>query len=151
MNYIIGRVIRDSFEKDGKTFPTLIMDIRTMSVRKKFTISVNKYKYPDKNVEGVPVSGKEGEPDYHIWHNFSGRGESIPSVIVGSIMNAIGQGGTAYKRAVLFDPFISPYEIGFTLFEAKGDGDVLYNVVAEPFRGGGQRRDVPVVTEDIPK
>lgn len=164
---IVGRVYRDSFEKDNKKVQTLVMDIRTLSVRKKFTISVNKYKYADGNVEGVPHSGHELEPDYHVWYNFSARGESIPSTIVGNIRNMVGNNGP-YKSALLFDPFISPYEIRFALFPPKGDGDVLYHVVAEPFRSASDRntlpaaephtaaydrngRDVPVVTETIPK
>jgi hypothetical protein len=150
MGHIIGRVYRDSFEKGGKEYQTLVLDIRTISVRKKFTIAVNKHKYKDGDVNAVPEAGREHEPDYHIWHNFSARGESIPSVIVGGIRNMTGQGG-AYKRATLFDPFLSPYETGFFLFEAKEGGDVLYNVVAEPFGSERQRREVPVVTETIPK
>jgi len=134
----IGRVYRDSFVKDGKKFPILVLDIRTISIRKKFSISVNKNKYEDGNVLSQPVAGKEEYPDYHIWHNFSNRGESLPSQIVGDIRNAVSDSGLDYKKAKLFDPFISDKNIYFTIFavddDKKIDENHLYNVVAKPYR-----------------
>ena len=62
----IGRVYKDSYMKEGKKFPLLTLDIRTISFRKKFSISVNKNKYENGNVTSVPVAGKEEHPDYHI-------------------------------------------------------------------------------------
>ena len=134
----IGRVYKDSYVKNGKEFPLLVLDIRTISIRKKFTISVNKNKYENGDVTSIAVQGKEEHPDYHIWYNFSNRGESIPSVIVGNIKNAISDGGLAYKRAKIFDPFLSKENIYFTLFSVDADKKIdknhLYNVVAEPYR-----------------
>lgn len=134
----IGRVYKDSFERDGKKHPLLILDIRTITQRKKFTISVNIMKYPNGVVGSTAAQGKEDHPDYNIWYNTSGKGESLPSVIVGSIKNAVSERGLAYKRARIFDPFISAHSIYFTLFsvadEKKIDKNHLYNVVAEPYR-----------------
>ena len=134
----IGRVYKDSYKKDGKEFPLLILDIRTITTRKKFTIAVNKFKYPSGAVNGVVTQGKEDYPDYNIWYNTSSKGESLPSVIVGSIKNAVSENGLAYKRARIFDPFVSKYSIYFTLFavdaDKKIDANHLYNVVAEPYR-----------------
>lgn len=134
----IGRVYKDSYTKNGKVYPLLTLDIRTITVRKKFTISVNKNKYPDGKVTSQPVQSKEDCPDYHIWTNLSNRGESLPSVIVGNIKNAVSENGLAYKRAKIFDPFVSKENIYFTLFsvdeDKKIDTDHLYNAVAEPYR-----------------
>jgi len=134
----IGRVYKDSYMKDGKKFPLLILDIRTINIRKKFSISVNKNKYADGSVTSQPVVGKEEHPDYHIWYNFSNRGESLPSQIVGDIRNAVSENGLAYKKAKLFDPFLSDKNIYFTLFEVDEDKKIdkhhLYNVVAQPYR-----------------
>lgn len=134
----IGRVYKDSYMKDGKKFPLLTLDIRTLSIRKKFTISVNKNKYADGNVMSPIELGKEEHPDYHIWYNFSNRGESIPSQIVGDIRNAVSENNLAYKKAKLFDPFLFDKNIYFTLFsvddDKKQDDDHLYNVVAQAYR-----------------
>jgi len=134
----IGRVYKDSYVKNKQTFPLLVLDIRTITVRKKFTISVNIQKYPDGKITGSIAQGKEDYPDYHIWYNMSNRGESLPSVIVGNIKNAVSDNGLAYKKALIFDPFISKHNIYFTLFsvdaDKKIDKDHLYNVVAQPYR-----------------
>jgi len=137
----IGRVYKDSYVKGGNVIPLIILDIRTITVRKKFTISVNKIKFPEgKTVAqgGVPVQGKEEHPDYHIWTNLSNRGESLPSVIVGNIKDAVSENGLVYKRAKIFDPFVQKESIYFTLFavddDKKIDENHLYNVVAEPYR-----------------
>lgn len=141
----IGRVYKDSYTKGGVEYPLIMLDIRTISVRKKFTISVNKNKYEDGKITSLPVQGKEEHPDYHIWHNFSNRGEFIPSVIVGNIKNAVSESGLNYKRAKLFDPFLSKENIYFTLFEVEKDKKIdenhLYNVVAEPYRKMTQSND----------
>ena len=141
----IGRVYKDSYTKDGKKFPLLVLDIRTLSIRKKFTISVNKNKYASGAVNGVLTEGKEEHPDYHIWYNFSNRGESIPSQIVGDIRNAVSENNLAYKKAKLFDPFISDKNIYFTLFsvddDKKQDENHLYNVVAQPYRPSTTQSD----------
>jgi len=136
----IGTVYKDSYIKDGKDIPLIKLDIRTITQRKKFTISVNKHKYVDGVLKKENIiQGKEEHPDYHIWANFSNRGESIPSVIVGSVKNAVSQHGLAYKSAKIFDPFISRYSIYFTMFEASVEDkeknkDLLYNVVASPYQ-----------------
>jgi hypothetical protein len=135
----IGKVYRDSYDKDGKQVPLIMLDIRTISIRKKFTIAVNKLKWESGVVgKGVAVAGKEDHPDYHIWYNMSNRGESIPSEIVGSIKDMVSEGGVKYKKANIFDPFIQKEAIYFTLFpideDKKIDKNQLYNVVAQPYR-----------------
>lgn len=133
----IGRVYKESYTKNGNVYPLIQLDIRTISLRKKFSISVNKNKYPDGKITDVPMQGKEEHPDYHIWANFSNRGESIPSVIVGSIKNAVSEGGLAYKRGKIFDPFLSRESIYISLFtvddDKKTDENHLYDVVAQPY------------------
>jgi len=134
----IGRVYSDSYTKDRKKYPLIILDIRTITTRKKFTIAVNKMKYPDGVVNENITQGKEDYPDYNIWYNTSARGESLPSVIVGSVRNSVSENGLAYKKARIFDPFLSKHSIYFTLFsvddDKKIDANHLYNVVAEPYR-----------------
>jgi len=137
----IGRVYKDSYIKGGNVIPLITLDIRTITVRKKFTISVNKIKFPEGKTAaqgGIPVAGKEEHPDYHIWTNLSNRGESLPSVIVGNIKDAVSENGLAYKRAKIFDPFVQKESIYFTLFAVDADKKIdenhLYNVVAEPYR-----------------
>ena len=134
----IGRVYKDSYTKGGQVYPLITLDIRTLTQRKKMTISVNKVKFPDGKVGGPIAQGKEEHPDYHVWANFSNRGESTPSVIVGNIKDAVSEGGLAYKRGNIFDPFVQKESIYFTLFavndEEKIDENHLYNVVAQPYR-----------------
>jgi hypothetical protein len=113
----IGRVYKSSYAKDGKVYPLIQLDIRTISLRKTFTISVNKLKYPSGNINETPVQGKEDHADYHIWANFSNRGESLPSVIVGSVKNAVSENGLHYKNGKIFDPFLSRDNVYFALFE----------------------------------
>lgn len=129
----IGRVYKDSFVKDQKSYPLLILDIRTITVRKKFNISINKTKFPDGKI-GSPVQGTEAQPDYHIWYNVSARGESLPSVIVGEISNAVSQSGLAYKKGKLHDPFL-PRDVRFSLFsvedDKKIDKDHIYNAMTD--------------------
>jgi len=135
----IGIVYRDSYKKEGKDIPIIMLDIRTISIRKKFTISVNKNKYPDGVVNDNIVQGKEDYPDYHIWCNMANRGETGRSEIVGSIKDAVAEGsGLKYKRCKIFDPFISEKNIYFTLFsvdeDKKRDASHVYNVVAQPYQ-----------------
>lgn len=135
----IGKVYRDSYEKDGKQVPLIMLDIRTISIRKKFTIAVNRLKWESGVVgKGALAAGKEEHPDYHIWYNMSNRGESIPSEIVGNIKDMISENGVKYKKGNIFDPFIQKEAIYFTLFpideDKKRDKNQLYNVVAQPYR-----------------
>lgn len=135
----IGRVYKSSYvNKDKVVVNTIMLEIRTLSVKHTLSISVNKLKYPDGIVNGNIVAGKEEHPDYHIWANLAKRGESGWSEIVGNVRNAVSEQGLAYKRAVIFDPFLSKENIYFTLFsveaEKKVDENHLYNVVAQPFR-----------------
>ena len=137
----IGRVYQDSYKgRDGKEVKFIQLDLRTISTRKKFTISVNKLKYVDgiQKSENI-IQGKEDHPDFHIWANFSNRGESLKSVIVGSVKNMVSQSGLAYKSAKIFDPFLSRYNLYFSLFsvseeEKKENPNLLYNVVASPYQ-----------------
>lgn len=134
----IGRVYKDSYKKEGKELPLLILDMRTISTRKKFTIAVNKIKYTDGIVNKNIAQGKEEHADYHLWYNMSNRGESLPSVVVGSLRNEISDNGLAYKRGNIFDPFISKENIYFTLFSVDADKKIdenhLYDVIAQPYR-----------------
>lgn len=135
----IGRVYKSSYvNRDKETVQTILLDIRTISAKHTFTISVNKVKYPDGAINANIAAGKEEHPDYHIWANLAKRGESGWSEIVGNVRNAVSEGGVAYKRAVLFDPFISKENIYFTLFsvekEKKVDENHLYDVIAQPYR-----------------
>lgn len=135
----IGRVYKSSYvNKDKVVVNTIMLDIRTLSVKHTLSISVNRLKYPDGVINGNVVAGKEEHPDYHIWANLAKRGESGWSEIVGNVRNAVSDQGLAYKRAVLFDPFVSKENIYFTLFsvepEKRVDENHLYNVVAQPFR-----------------
>jgi len=133
----IGNVFKTSYTKNGQVFPLVEMDIRTITMRKKFTLAVNKLKYPDGVVGGAVTAGKEDHTDYHIWANFSNRGESIPSVIVGNMKNAVSEKGVKYKRGKIFDPFVSNQNIYITLFEVdkekRIDESHIYSVVAEPY------------------
>ncbi len=133
----VGMVLQESYKKDGKDIPLIVMDIRTITFRKKFTIAVNKLKFPEGKIDGAIAAGKEDHPDYHIWYNVSNRGESLPSVIVGSVKNHVSEGGFAYKKAKIFDPFISQHALYFAIFPVDKEKKVcenhLYNIVAEPY------------------
>ncbi len=134
----IGKVYRDSYEKDGKQIPTIVMSIRTITFKKEFTIAVNKMKWESGVVgQGVAVQGKENHPDYHLWASLGKRGEAI-SDIVGSIKDMVSDNGLKYKKGNIFDPFIQKEAIYFTLFpideERKTDKNELYKVVAQPYR-----------------
>jgi len=135
----IGTVYTDSYKgKDGNEVKTIVLDIRTITVRKKFTLSVNKVKYEDGVIDVNRVAaGKEEYPDYHIWANLANRGESGKSEIVGSIKNAISEGGLEYKKGKLFDPFVSRYNIYFSLFKVEKEkakfAGHIYDVVAQPY------------------
>lgn len=134
----IGFVCRDSYTQGKEVIPTISIEFRTITTRKKFTIAVNKLKYPDGKINSTPLPDKIDHPDYHIWANLSNRGESLPSVIVGNIKNEVSEKGVKYKKGKIFDPFISRENIYFTLFEVeegkKINKDHIYNVVAEPYR-----------------
>lgn len=156
----IGRVYRDTYynKKTEKNEETIILDIRTITTRKQLTISVNRLKYPEGKVNQNISPGKEDHPDYHIWANFSNRGESLPSVIVGNMKNYTSEDGrTQFKRGKIFDPFVSTTaNITFTLFatapEKKINENHLYDVVAEAYNpnrnqnatgGGGYQAATP--------
>lgn len=131
----IGRVYKGTYKKDNVEYPTLTLEIRTITIKKDFTISVNKYKWESGRVgEGSPVQGKENSPDYHIWGNLNKRGESNPSEIVGGITDKIGQSGNKYKNASICDPFVQKEPIFFNLFSIdeakKSDKNQLYTAVA---------------------
>lgn len=140
----IGKVYKDSYMKDGNKIPTLILDIRTITVKKKFSITVNVFKWESGKVGvGPAASGKEDYPDYHIWYNINNRGESFPSEIVGNIKEAISENGLKYKKGSIFDPFVQKESIYFSLFpideDKKKDKDQLYNVVVNPYKKSTQQ------------
>jgi hypothetical protein len=147
----IGRVEKDSYVKDGVKVPTYIMDIRTVTFRKKFTLSVNKDKYKDGIIKPENIkAGSENKPDYHIWANLANRGETMRSEIVGSLKNYKSEKGVFYKKGYLFDPFIQNTRIYITLFAVdenrKKNEEHIYNVVCEPYmdnRGQGQQQAQP--------
>ena len=137
----IGRVYREKSKKDGKVY--IQIDIRTLSLRTNNRIFPNTQKYPDGVVGGPIAQGKEDYADYLIWANFSGRGESIPSVSVGSIWDMKSDSGVSYKRGFIYDPFIQKENIYFALFSVdnKDDKNQLYNVVSNPPRKIDNNRD----------
>ena len=146
----IGKVYRSSYDKDGKQVPTIIMEIRTLTLKKEFTIAVNKNKWASGIVgTGEAVQGKEDYPDYHIWAFLGKRGEAI-SEIVGSVKDAISENSLKYKRANIFDPFIQKEAIYFTLFavdeDKKIDKNHLYNVVAQPYRANASNHQQQTAT-----
>ena len=135
----IGRVFLDSYEVDGKKIPFIMMDIRTISIKKKFTIAVNTQKWESNKVgQGAIPQGKENYPDYNIWCSNALRGEVKWDEIVGSISDETSQGGLKYKKGKIFDPFIQKENIYFALFSVEDNKKVtkdhLYDVVVEPYR-----------------
>ena len=135
----IGKVYKTQFKHkvSGDMIDTIIMDIRTITVMKSFTISVNVLKFPSGKIGSPIAQGKEDHPDYHIWANFSKRGESLPSQMVGNLYNKRSSEGVNYKKGHIFDPFVSPNKIYFALFAVKEDRKLndghIFNVVAEPY------------------
>lgn len=136
----IGKVYKDQYKHktSGAMIDTIIMDIRTISLMKTFTISVNVLKFPSGKIGSPIAHGKENHPDYHIWANFSKRGESSLSVMVGNLHNKKSEDGLNYKKGHIFDPFVSPNKIYFALFAVKDDRKVndkhIFNVIAEPYK-----------------
>jgi uncharacterized protein (DUF736 family) len=134
----IGKVYKDQYKHkvSGDMIDTIIMDIRTITLMKSFTISVNVLKFPSGKIGSAIAEGKEDHPDYHIWANFSKRGESLPSQMVGNLYNKRSDEGVNYKKGHIFDPFVSPHKIYFALFAVKDDRKIndkhIFNVVAEP-------------------
>lgn len=134
----IGKVYKEQYKHktSGEMIDTIIMDIRTITVMKSFTISVNVLKFPSGKIGSAIADGKEDNPDYHIWANFSKRGESLKSQMVGNLYNKKSEDGVNYKKGHIFDPFVSPHKIYFALFEVKADRKIsdnhIFNVVAEP-------------------
>jgi uncharacterized protein (DUF736 family) len=134
----IGKVYKDQYKHkvSGDMIDTIILDIRTITVMKSFTISVNVLKFPSGKIGSPIAEGKEDHPDYHIWANFGKRGESLPSQMVGNLYNKRSDEGVNYKKGHIFDPFVSPHKIYFALFAVKDDRKIndkhIFNVVAEP-------------------
>lgn len=98
----IGRVLEESYtSKDGKEQKSKVLDLRTLTIRKRFNVSLNKNKYPD----GKTVAdGQEEKADFHIWYNFANKGESGMSEIVGGFKRAVSEGGLSYLRGYIYDP-----------------------------------------------
>lgn len=140
----IGKVYKSQYKHktSGDMIDTIIMDIRTITLMKTFTISVNVLKFPSGKIGSPIAAGKEDHPDYHIWANFSKRGESLPSVMVGNLYNKKSEDRVNYKKGHIFDPFVSPNKIYLALFEVKDDRKVnnehIFNVIAEPYRPNNQ-------------
>lgn len=136
----IGKVYKSQYKHklSGEMIDTIIMDIRTLTLMKTFTVSVNILKFPSGKIGSPIANGNEDEPDYHIWANFSKRGESLKSVIVGELNNKRSEDGVRYKKGYIFDPFASPNKIYIAWFEVKGDRKIndehIFNVVAIPYK-----------------
>ncbi len=131
----IGRVLKDSYEskKDGKTYPQLVLDVRTITVRKKFNINLNKHKYPTGKLDKIK-EGCEDFPDYLVFYNVNGRGESLSQVHVGNIDNDESTKGVPFKKGFIFDPFVQKEPLYFTMHgvdeSKKSEEAHIYNVVA---------------------
>ena len=98
----IGRVLEESYTgKDGKEQKSKVLDLRTLTIRKRFNVSLNKNKYPDGKTVAV---GQEEKADFHIWYNFANKGESGMSEIVGGFKRAVSEGGLSYLRGYIYDP-----------------------------------------------
>jgi len=128
ININIGKVFNDSYETKGLKIPILTLDIRTVSFKRKFTISVNRYKWQSGAIgQGIPFSGEENSPDYHIWYNIANRSEAMPSEIVGSIDRKDS------KNCVILDPFSANGCIKFKLIpttkENRLNKEHIYNAV----------------------
>lgn len=98
----IGRVLEERYtDKEGKEQKSKVLDLRTLTVRKRFNISLNKNKYPDGK---AVAAGQEEKADFHIWYNFANRGESGMSEIVGGFKRTTSEGGLEYLRGYIYDP-----------------------------------------------
>lgn len=132
----IGRVLKAVYlNSEKKEVPFILMDIRTITVKKEFTVAVNKLKYSDGKISKESlIEGKESLSDYCVWYNTAKRGESLPSSVVGGINNVTSKDGVEYKTGFIFDLFVQKEPIVFSLFavkeEEKQNENHLYNVVA---------------------
>jgi len=128
----IGRILRVKEERFGKIHTELVMDIRTISLKKKFTIDMNKIKYPDGDMNS-PKEGCEDYPDYLLWYNVNAKGEALPREHIGNISNIVSGDGSV-KRGFIFDPFIQAEPIYFSIFpvekEKVTEEGHLFNVLA---------------------
>jgi len=130
---IMGRVLKGFYEKEGKKYPQLVLDIRTITVKKKFTLDLNKMKYPTGKLDEIK-KGCEKLPDYSIWYNINNRGEGLPKVCMGHINNMKSKEGKDYKQGFIYDPFVQKEPIYFTLHsvdeDRKSEENHLYNVLS---------------------
>lgn len=98
----IGRVLEEEYvDKEGLKQRSKVLDLRTLTIRKRFNVSLNKNKYPDGK---TVAAGQEEKADFHIWYNFANRGESGMSEIVGGFKRAVSEGGLNYLRGYIYDP-----------------------------------------------
>ncbi len=104
----IGRLLKGENKwtsQDGTPQESDVLDIRTTTFRKRYTLSVNIKKHSSGKV--IPSQVKEEDkdkPDWHIWWNPSNRGESLPSEIVGSLKLSKSEKGLIYQRGSIQDP-----------------------------------------------
>lgn len=98
----IGRVLEEEYvDNNGVKQKSKVLDLRTLTLRKRFNVSLNKNKYPD----GKTVAeGQEEKADFHIWYNFANKGEKGMSEIVGGFKKAVSEGGLNYLRGFIYDP-----------------------------------------------
>lgn len=128
---IIGRVYKDTFENKQ----IIKLEIRTITIKKTFTISANTHKWGNGQVgKDKPVQGQEHKSDYLIWANVAKRGETLPSEIVGGVKDMVGaENQTPYKQCHLIDPFIQKEPICFKMFSVSEDKKLnknhIYNAV----------------------
>lgn len=98
----IGRVLEEEYTgKDGTKQKSKVLDLRTLTLRKRFNVSLNKNKYPDGK---TVAAGQEEKADFHIWCNFANKGESGMSEIVGGFKKAVSESGLNYLRGFIYDP-----------------------------------------------
>lgn len=138
----IGRVLEEEYvDKEGIKQKSKVLDLRTLAIRKRFNISLNKNKYPGgKNI----ATGQEEKADFHIWYNFANKGESGMSEIVGGFKRAVSENGLSYLRGYIYDPSFDGGILWISAFEVDKSkphqGEHTHNIVWSPPKKKEQSR-----------
>jgi hypothetical protein len=132
----IGRVLEEEYtDKEGKKQRGKVLDLRTLTLRKRFNVSLNKNKYPDGK---TVAAGQEEKADFHIWYNFANKGESGMSEIVGGFKKAVSEKGLNYLRGFIYDPSFAGgilWISAFTVDKEKPHADGhTHNIVWSPLK-----------------
>lgn len=130
----IGRVLEEEYTaKDGTKQKSKVLDLRTLTLRKRFNVSLNKNKYPDGK---TVAAGQEEKADFHIWHNFANRGESGMSEIVGGFKKAVSENGLNYLQGYIYDPSFEGGILWISAFavdkQKQPDAQHTHNIVWSP-------------------